>query len=760
MDSKISIFYQNARGLRTKTSCFKRNVLLNNYDIISITETWLLGSIHDEELFDDRYTVWRRDRDYSLTNQSLGGGVLLGIRRDFAMVGRPEWHTTSEDLWVTIIPYTISRSSVRIHICTIYLCKQNMGNTSSVQLENFSNNLSDIINSCPNDEFIIMGDFNLPHIDWDPQGNYFTLSGISLSGAQINFVDTLAQCDLIQRSQVRNNNNRFLDLVFSNCELDISPCDDPLVPDDIPHHKSLCIRLSHCLESSLKSKKRLKYFYKSGDFNSISTSLNDINWTETLHNKSLDDAVKYFYDTIYDFRNTYVPHKFIQPNSYPPWYSLALIRILKEKHKFFRKFKIYGNQSDYMTFSLLRKRAKTLENSCYESYINKTEDSIITNPRAFWSFTKYNSKKSSSFPSSMSYNSETASTGDKICDLFSNYFQANFLESSPNSNFTYPVTQKMNNYNIGDIYIDNDELLRLLESVNLNKGAGPDDIPPLIILKCAKSFVTPLSILFRRSLDEGYVPNIWKSAFITPIYKNGDKTNIKNYRPISKLCIFAKIFENIVYRQVYATIQSWFIPEQHGFLKGRSTTSNLLLTYDYVSSSMDSGAQVDIIYTDFSKAFDRIDHCILLRKIYMAGIHGNLFRWFSSYINNRSQAVALNGYVSAWVSVPSGVPQGSLLGPLLFAIFLNDISSCFHHSLCLLYADDAKIIKSISSIDDCRLLQEDLNRFNNYCQINKLDLNVSKCHIMNFTRKLNTLRYNYTLKNQTMLHINKIKDLV
>ena len=348
-----------------------------------------------------------------------------------------------------------------------------------------------------------------------------------------------------------------------------------------------------------------------------------------------------------------------------------------------------------------------------------------------------------------------------MCQLFSEYFQSAFLSSTVNqiAQCGTDASEAVSNYTISDIEITPKVLNKLLISLDLTKGAGPDNIPPLFIKKCADVLTQPLVILMKRSLTEGIVPKIWKSAFITPIHKKGNKNDVKNYRPISKLCIFAKVFERIVHTQVYESLSSSLIPEQHGFIKNRSTTSNLLSFINFTTSSMDSGGQVDAIFTDFSKAFDRIDHIILLRKLFSAGIHGNLYRWFTSYIENRSQAVVLNGYSSAWTYVPSGVPQGSLLAPLLFNLFINDIASCFQNSKFLLYADDMKIFKRIYDSSDCLLLQQDLYRFEEYCRLNRLDLNVSKCYSISFTRKTKTIVLKDTLKTNTFKAVNEIRDL-
>ena len=255
------------------------------------------------------------------------------------------------------------------------------------------------------------------------------------------------------------------------------------------------------------------------------------------------------------------------------------------------------------------------------------------------------------------------------------------------------------------------------------------------------------------------MPEIWKSALITPIHKKGPRDCVENYRPISKLCLFAKIFEKVVYRQLYASLKSNISERQHGFIKGRSTTTNLIICSDYLTQCMSQRAQVDIIYTDYSKAFDRLDHVVLMRKLLGIGIRGNLYRWFSSYIENRCQTVVLNGFSSKPMCIPSGIPQGSLLGPLLFNIFINDISSCFIHSKILLFADDMKILSQIKTHEDSVHLQDDLDRFNNYCTINHLDLNVSKCYIISFTRKPNPILYDYKLTNTSIARVTSITDL-
>lgn len=756
----LNIYYQNARGLRTKTNIFLRNVYLNSYDIIAITESWLLDGIHDSELFDSRYMVWRRDRDYSRTQQKYGGGVLIAIRRDLSVIERIDWRSTAEDIWVTVtIRCKQTNTSLIIHVCVVYLCDENLGSPYKVQLNNFSSKLTDIFTCNPSDEFIILGDFNMADkVTWSSLSGCDELLPCNICGDHfVNFFDVLDSCGICQYNSVSNHMNRILDLVLSSSKVVVSSCDHPLVPEDT-YHKSLCIQSNIMQLPELTYKPTTRYLFVRGDYNSICLELNEIDWISLFRDCALNEAVNLFYDKLYYLRDKYVPIKNVRFNYYPPWYSSALIKILKEKHKYHTKYKIYKSRTDYNTFSLLRERAERVERNCYDQYISKIEASIISNPKLFFSYVKGKSK-SNSLPAVMRYSDQLVDSGEGISNLFAQYFHSTFRESGSNDMPYSETYSSSNSSNISSIEINKDEVLKLLKTLDLSKSAGPDLIPALFIVNCAESLVKPLCILFIRSIAEGVVPNIWKSAFITPIYKKGDKSNIENYRPISKLCLFAKIFEKIVYAQLYASLKCFFSEDQHGFLKNRSTVSNLILANEFITEGMENSGQVDVIYTDYSKCFDRIDHRVLLNKLLAAGIHGDLFRWFRSYVENRSQAVVVKGYTSSWTPIPSGVPQGSLLGPLLFIIFINDVNNCFLNSKVLLFADDMKILKTIVNSEDINDLQRDLSRFETYCDVNKLDLNVSKCYYMSFSRKNQVLDKGYIIRNLMISKINVIKDL-
>lgn len=207
------------------------------------------------------------------------------------------------------------------------------------------------------------------------------------------------------------------------------------------------------------------------------------------------------------------------------------------------------------------------------------------------------------------------------------------------------------------------------------------------------------------------------------------------------------------------TSQNVINTTQHGFIKVRSVETNLLSFYNAISKSMESGTQTDVIYTDFSKAFDSVDHSLLLAKLHMYGVSDPLLSWFKSYLSDRTQQVKINDFLSDPFHASSGVPQGGHISPLLFAIFIIDIGTCFSYCDNLLFADDLKFFASFSSLVDSSLIQKDLDKLHGWCCDNGLKLNTSKCHKMSYTRYRNKIKYDYNILDDKLVEVDTIKDL-
>nr|VZI05818.1 unnamed protein product [Spirometra erinaceieuropaei] len=300
------------------------------------------------------------------------------------------------------------------------------------------------------------------------------------------------------------------------------------------------------------------------------------------------------------------------------------------------------------------------------------------------------------------------------------------------------------------------ELLRLEES----KSPGPDEIPAKILKELAGEFSRPLSMLFHTSFETGYLPPDWKSAWITPLYKGGSRVSANNYRPVSLTSICCKIMKKIIKQQLMQFLEQNHLhsDSQHGFRKGRSCVTNLLYCLEHWTRAVDRGDMVHAIYIDFKKAFDSVPHHRFLYKLSRAGVRGKLLMWIRSFLIGRSQAVHVGDQQSAEVGVKSGVPQGSVLGPTLFLVYVND---CTNELICdvAMFADDIKIWITIrSEVDEARL-QTDRDHLEQWSKDWLLPFNVNKCTFLRVGRTSSPNHTVYRLTGKPLQEVDAQKDL-
>lgn len=381
------------------------------------------------------------------------------------------------------------------------------------------------------------------------------------------------------------------------------------------------------------------------------------------------------------------------------------------------------------------------------------ETKLNMNPKAFWSFIS-SKKNGHAYPSRMYYNDEFGSSYGVIANLFARYFQYSYApDSLMNSNIFSSGEFSLLEFSENDIFI-------ALSSLTLNNSVGPDNIPAIFLKNCSSSLAGCLKCIFNISLKTGYFPIKWKSSLIIPIFKTGDRSCVSNYRGISILSTIPKLFEKLVYDFLIVKVANSISSKQHGFFPGRSTTTNLTLLSHTLFVSLEKGSQVDVIYTDFSKAFDRVNQKLLLFKLNSYNIPEIPVNWLMSYLLNRVQYVKLGEIISKdLINVTSGVPQGSHLGPLLFLLFINDVITCFSFCDTLLYADDLKIFAEVNCLNDCLLIQQDLLCFARWCNSNCLALNVGKCKVMSYRKKNSFFSYDYTLFDELVDRVLLFKDL-
>lgn len=749
----LDIYYQNVRGMRTKTEDIFKNVLLTSYDIIAFTETWLNPNISNGEFLDPRYVVYRRDRLSSKVSKKDGGGVMFAVNNKIKSTRIKNWESDLEDLWLSV-ELNINNCNKKIALCLIYMSPP----IKHDSLQSFLNNVNNVLNYV--DDVVILGDFNLSFIDWNRKDDEIHLSPSNYENS-LGFllVDFLSVNELHQCNNSLNADGKVLDLVLTNISNGIVTKPNDLLSKLDSYHPNLLITIPFSNINQLKSKHRSGNNFFKADYDGILNYLKNNNWYDTFHKcVDVNERVDSFYGVLQCVIDKFVPKYSSKKSKYPSWYTNSLIRALTEKEKYRQKYRKHKNPRDRLTFELLRARCHTLIDNCYHNYKCKIENDIPKNPKVFWRFIKDKRRGDSSIPSEMFMNDQVASSGTEIANLFADQFVSVFSQNSAPLNST-PYSFSGIDSVIKTIKFTEQEILNKLRHLDASKGPGPDSLPPSFIKRCSHVLALPLQYIFNSSLEEGIFPNLWKSAKIVPVLKKGDPSNVKNYRPISILSCFAKIFESLICPVITLHIDKIITPNQHGFKTGRSVETNLVEFVSDVTLALDKRLEVDAIYTDFSSAFDKVDHSLLLAKLEYNGIHGSLLNWFSSYLARRSQILVVNGYESYPYYAVSGVPQGSHLAPILFSLFINDIADDIHHCKYLMFADDLKIYRTIRSSEDAILIQHDVDRIERWCNSNLMKLNVQKCSHIRFSRKIQSKADSYKINGITIESVKEVRDL-
>ncbi|KAI5739375.1 hypothetical protein M8J77_018492 [Diaphorina citri] len=310
-----------------------------------------------------------------------------------------------------------------------------------------------------------------------------------------------------------------------------------------------------------------------------------------------------------------------------------------------------------------------------------------------------------------------------------------------------------------NVIISESEVSSALLKLKEGAARGVDDISPVYFKKCAVQLARPLTLLFNESLQTGVFPNKWKVALITPIHKSGPKNEIKNYRPVSIISIIPKLLEKLIYDKIKDCLNPLIIDSQYGFMKRRSTMTNLVSFSHYVGNSLDSGCQVDCIYTDFSKAYDKLNHNILIAKLSAFGISGYLLQWIRNFLSGRIQIVRVGTSTSEPIHIPSGCIQGGHMSGLLFSLFINDIAEIFPDFNFWLFADDLKVALRVGGQRDVDSMQNMLSRLYHWCSINKMELNIGKCMVMTYHRNKSPILASYNINGQALARCEQVRDL-
>lgn len=405
-------------------------------------------------------------------------------------------------------------------------------------------------------------------------------------------------------------------------------------------------------------------------------------------------------------------------------------------HSLWRRHK---RDYDHQLFRQYRSKQNKLEPVCFRKFVKNVEDNIGHRIKEFWQYTK-SLKKTNTYPNSFKLGERCGTDSKQIADMFADHFSSFYKDTTPVAQVQHHVpltTRRMDT-----ITIEQSKVQKALKDLDVNKGAGFDGIGPIFLKNTADSMCYPLTLLFQNSVNSGVFPETFKITKIHPIFKKGDHSLVENYRPIAILNSIEKLFERLIHDSLYDFVKPLISDKQHAFQKCRSTVSNLLEHVTFLSNSLDRHDQIDVIYADMSKAFDLVSHTVLCQKLGSFGITGFLLDWFRSYLSGRTVYVTFNGVLSKSFVPLSGVPQGSILGPLLFVMYMNDLPSQLR-STCSIFADDVKISRAIRNDDDATTLESDFLSLGEWCTANGLEINDNKCAVMTYSNKLQNIQHPY-----------------
>ena len=548
------------------------------------------------------------------------------------------------------------------------------------------------------------------------------------------------------------------DLVSGNISLNVSDGHLPsflIIPN--PNHNHLPKRHNfhkHNVE---------KFNIKDKDFPIqkflMSQDILGINWENILQIEKHDPNFSFenFYSSITPIIDKYLPLKKVSnkvhKRKFKPWVSYGIQQCMKRRDKLYTQLRRCKNhfrkQAIQDEYKFVRNRVIELTFFAKKNYYNRYFEANNRNLRKIWqginSIINIKSKSNDS-PSCISDKAGNIITDPiQVCETFNNHYvnvAANILEERKSfegdGNFKRFLPPSTPN-SISVDPVDGEEVCKIISQFKLNKGCGPFSIPSQVLFHMQNELAKPISWIANICLISGIHPDKLKLAKVIPIFKKGSKLSTANYRPISLLSNINKIIEKLVFSRVFSFLEKNKIiyEKQFGFRPKHSTSHALLNIVDTISNSLDNGKMAAGVFVDFQKAFDTVDHNILISKLNHYGIRGKMNDWFMSYLTNRKQCVSILGFESSYKIIEYGVPQGSVLGPLLFLLYINDLNKSIKHSDTFHFADDTHLLNINDSFFSMQAkLNQDLKGLHRWLLANKISLNAAKTELVIFRKPL------------------------
>ena len=720
-----------------------------------LTESHLSDQIFDAEVSIKDYNIIRADRE-----ARKQGGVAIYHHYLFTM---DDTETYSNSYCECAMAYNKTNSLLVIGVYRPPDALPSVFKDCLEKIEKF-------INKYPKDSVLIFGDFNLKFINWETEKiekpatikqNITTNEKMS-SNYLLDFVNDHLLIQLVKDNTRRQKS--LLDLILTNNDEMIFNVNVESNSYDTDHDTVNCqVLLNNIQPSKINMENHSKVpldglCFQKADWQKIRNELSEIKWKEMFANATATEMHNLFEQVITNVAMKHAPaRKKRNSRTTIPRKRLKLVRKRKEINTRINIYKFIKapTENNYRKYQRLVKRKEEIEeemkNQVEQELLQKEQaalEQMKKNPKYFYSFVKKFNQTINKIGPLKDKNDNLINDPEAKANILQDQYTKVF--SNPNIN-DIPIEPKLCN-ELLDITITTEDIVKAIKDIPPNAAPGPDKIPASFLKECAKELAEPLLLLWRTSLDLSEIPEQLKIQTIIPLFKKGFKYLAENYRPVSLTSHIIKLFERILRKKIIKHIEenNLLSDNQHAFQAGRSPLSQLLPHVEFILNSMHDGKNVDVVYLDFAKAFDKVDHKILLQKVKNFGIKGKIYLWIKEFIENRYQQVLVEGSMSRKEKVVSGVPQGTVLGPILFLIYIDDLESAMKHSVLRIFADDSKIIKTVQNKEDHEMLQEDIDNAIKWSTQNNMELNKKKFQLLQYGKN-NDFKYFYDTGQQTPL---------
>ena len=652
----------------------------------------------------------------------LGRGIFLFVHDSLDFKIRPDLCPNTHDCETFSIEL-MQQSSKNIIVNTVY-------RPPSGKIAPFTSHMQNIFTENDRKLIYLVGDINLNTLEYDTDNNVKKTFDMFL---QSNLVPMINKPTRITRKSAS-----IIDHILTN-NLNLGNVSAGIIKSDITDHFPIFIIGDQNDKSKNNNKQPDTTFVRKftdaaiADFQS---TLNNLDWSFLYEFRDPDSAYDYF---IKIFLQTYEKSfpKYVSSSkssaAQTPWITKGLLKSSKKKQRLYEKFlkkRNVKNENKYKTYKNIFNSLKIKAKKAY--YSKKLVNSAL-NIKQQWSVINElmgkNKQKTTNMPQRLIIDDKLETDASKIAENFNNFFVtvgSNLASNLPCSSKDFNSYIKKSDLSIGDTTeLSDQELLEALKTLKPNKSAGFDEINVNVIMSVIHQIFHPLKFLFNLSLKYGVFPQNLKIAKVIPIFKKGEKTEVSNYRPISILPCFSKILERIMYNRLYSYIMQHNLlsDSQFGFQAKHSTDHALLKFVQDISDNFEQNMYTVAVFIDLTKAFDTVNHKILLSKLKRYGVDGNYLKLFKSYLSKRKQYVSDRNIKTSYKYVECGVPQGSILGPLLFLLYVNDMQHCSQIMKFILFADDTTLYFSHKNINTLfKIVNSELKKLDEWFKANKLCL--------------------------------------